>query len=69
MIINCSALPALLLLLNSQKKGIRKDACWMISNITAGNKEQIQSVIDAGIMPPMIVLLMNAEFDIKKETA
>lgn len=41
-ILNCSALPCLLGLLGSQKESIRKEACWTISNITAGNREQIQ---------------------------
>ena len=42
-IINCGALPCLLnLLTTSHKKSITKEACWTISNITAGTKEQIQ---------------------------
>lgn len=42
-IINHNALPCLLnLLTNNYKKSIKKEACWTISNITAGNKEQIQ---------------------------
>lgn len=65
-IINFNALPWLLNLLSSSKKGIRKEACWTISNITAGNKEQIQAVIEANIIPPLIQLLSNAEFDIRK---
>lgn len=67
-IINFNALPWLLNLLSSAKKGIRKEACWTISNITAGNKEQIQAVIEANIIPPLIQLLSNAEFDIRKVT-
>lgn len=44
-IINCGALGCLLHLLNtSHKKSIKKEACWTISNITAGTKEQIQAV-------------------------
>ena len=50
-------------------QGIRKEACWTISNITAGTKEQIQTVVDSAIIPPLIDLLTNAEFDIKKEAA
>ncbi len=46
-ILNCSALPCLLHLLSSQKESIRKEACWTISNITAGNRAQIQ----VGILP------------------
>lgn len=42
-IINCTALPCLLnLLQTSHKKSIKKEACWTISNITAGTTEQIQ---------------------------
>ena len=41
-IINCGALPCLLnLLTTSHKKSIKKEACWTISNITAGTKEQV----------------------------
>lgn len=42
-IINHQALPCLLnLLTNNYKKSIKKEACWTISNITAGNVDQIQ---------------------------
>ncbi len=41
-VVNCGALQALLALLSSPKDGIRKEACWTISNITAGNPNQIQ---------------------------
>lgn len=69
-IINHQALPCLLnLLTGNYKKSIKKEACWTISNITAGNKEQIQAVIEANIIAPLVHLLQNAEFDIKKEAA
>ncbi|KAJ0613301.1 putative armadillo-like helical protein [Helianthus annuus] len=42
-IIERGALPCLLgFLTHNHKKSIKKEACWTISNITAGNKEQIQ---------------------------
>ena len=47
----------------------RKEACWAISNITAGNKDQIQSTIDANVIPPLVKLLKSAEFDIKETWA
>jgi hypothetical protein len=87
-------------LTNNYKKSIKKEACWTISNITAGNKEQIQvnqinicffncidsvwtrtrfstqliheifqAVIEANLIGPLVHLLQNAEFDIKKESA
>lgn len=69
-VIDHQALPCLLnLLTGNYKKSIKKEACWTISNITAGNKEQIQAVIEANIIGPMVQLLQTAEFDIKKEAA
>jgi len=56
-------------LLSSQKRGIVKEACWAISNITAGTVQQIGAVIDANIIPLLVHLLATAEFDIKKEVA
>ena len=41
-ILGCNALPCLRHLLNSQKESIKKEACWTVSNITAGNQAQIQ---------------------------
>lgn len=41
-ILNCNALPSLLYLLSNSRESIRKEACWTISNITAGNRAQIQ---------------------------
>ncbi|CAI9109253.1 OLC1v1009040C1 [Oldenlandia corymbosa var. corymbosa] len=53
---------------NDESK-IKKEACWTISNITAGNKEQIQEVIENGIITPVVELCLNAEFEVKKEAA
>ncbi|XP_059653021.1 importin subunit alpha-4-like [Cornus florida] len=57
----------LLLLTNESETNIKREACWTISNITTGNMEQIQAVINAGIIDPLVRLLQNAQFDIKKE--
>ncbi|CAL9777394.1 unnamed protein product [Musa acuminata subsp. burmannicoides] len=70
LVIEKGALPCLFqLLTQSHKKSIKKEACWTISNITAGNRAQIQAVIDANIISPLVHLLQHAEFDIKKEAA
>ena len=53
----------------SSKESIRKEACWTISNITAGNREQIQTVVDANIFPVLIEILSRAEFKTRKEAA
>lgn len=36
---------------------IRKEACWTVSNIAAGNCAQIQALIDGGVMSMVINLL------------
>ncbi|CAL5345737.1 unnamed protein product [Camellia sinensis] len=57
------------LLTQNHEKIIKEEACWTISNITAGNRSQIQAVIEANIILPLVHLLQHAEFDIKKEAA
>lgn len=69
MILNCGALPCILHLLGSDKETIRKEASWTISNITAGNRQQIQAVIDANIFPVLTQILLMAEFKTRKEAA
>lgn len=34
-----------------------QEAVWFLSNITAGNQQQVQAVIDAGLVPMIIHLL------------
>merc|ERR1712187_65349 len=53
--------------LQHPKKAMRKEACWIISNVTAGNREQIQATFECGLFPPLLHLLGNGDFDIKKE--
>ncbi len=65
--ISAGVLTALGALLSSPKEGIRKEACWTISNVTAGNANQIQSVIDANLIPPLISVLARGDFKSKKE--
>ena len=44
-------------LLTHQKNSIQKEAAWMISNVTAGNVNQIQAVIDNGLIPLVIDII------------
>ena len=53
-------------LLGSPQKRLRKEACWTLSNITAGPQHHIQAVIDADLAPPLLHLLARAEFDIRE---
>lgn len=42
---------------------------WFLSNITAGNKQQVQAVIDAGLLPKIVENLSKGEFQTQKEAA
>ncbi|KAL9648238.1 hypothetical protein ABK040_009242 [Willaertia magna] len=64
-IVNDTVLNGLLQLLSYSKVAIRKEACWSISNIVAGgNRQQIQSVIDAKIMPKIVSIISDEKEDI-----
>lgn len=67
--IQAGALPHLGRLLLSSRKSIRKEACWTISNITAGNREQIQAVIHHNLFPSILHVLRRDDIDIKREAA
>ncbi|KAG1884715.1 ARM repeat-containing protein [Suillus subluteus] len=73
-IIVSGALPALLSLLSSPKEGIRKEACWTISNITAGSPPQIQAhgvyaLNTSRTAGTLINILSNADFKTQKEAS
>ena len=45
---------------------MKREACWTVPNTTAGNKEQIQEIIHANIIDPLV---STADFENKKEEA
>ena len=46
-----------------------QEAVWFLSNITAGNQQQVQSVIEHGLVPMVITHLSRGEFQTQKEAA
>lgn len=56
-VISAGGLPHLGALLRHHRVNIVKEAAWAISNITAGNMDQIQHVINADLVPPLINVL------------
>lgn len=58
-ILNCDALSHFPALLTHPKEKICKEAVWFLSNITAGNQQQVQAVIDAGLLPKIIANLQK----------
>lgn len=59
-VIDSDALPCLRALLSSSDRGIRKEVCWIVSNITESS-HQVQDVLDADILPPLLKLLDNQD--------
>ncbi|KAG8479332.1 hypothetical protein CXB51_029797 [Gossypium anomalum] len=69
-VISHQALPCLSkLLTNNYENRIKVVACSTISNITARNEEQIQAIIEANIIAPLVHLLQDFNFDIQKQAA
>ena len=83
--INSSVLPALNHLLTSSQDNLQKEACWAISNITAGNRVQIQvsiiivvsqfkmliqATIDCNTFPSLIdIMCSGVDYKTRKEAA
>jgi hypothetical protein len=63
-VVKANVLPYLARLLSSPKPNIVKEAAWTISNIAAGTIEQIQKVIDAGIVPLLINVIKTVSQNI-----
>lgn len=54
-------------LVTRSEKAIRKEVCWSVSNITAGNSHQIQLALDIGLVDKLIQILIHDDNDVRKE--
>ncbi|GAB4843046.1 Inositol monophosphatase 1 [Ancistrocladus abbreviatus] len=53
------ALPALARLVNSNDEEVLTDACWALSYLSDGTNDKIQAVLEAGVCPRLVELLMH----------
>ncbi|AQK92819.1 Importin subunit alpha [Zea mays] len=53
------ALPALQHLIHSQDEEVLTDACWALSYLSDGTNDKIQAVIESGVFPRLVELLMH----------
>ncbi|CAJ1869665.1 unnamed protein product [Sphenostylis stenocarpa] len=56
-------------LMREYNKSIFREACWTISNIASGHRDQFQVVIDANIIDSVVKVVHNAGFEVKIEAA
>ncbi|CAN0461616.1 unnamed protein product, partial [Ectocarpus sp. 8 AP-2014] len=69
-LIDSNVLPRLHhLLVSSHHQKLREKTCQVICRITTGRKEQMQSVIETGIIPALIQLLADADSYIRRYAA
>eukprot|EP00917_Polyrhabdina_sp_WS-2016_P032739 GHVP01069781.1.p1 GENE.GHVP01069781.1~~GHVP01069781.1.p1 ORF type:complete len:393 (-),score=51.70 GHVP01069781.1:386-1564(-) len=69
-VIQNGVLPVLKRLLQSKKKSVRKDSCWIISNITAGPPSHIARVLELNILEELFkIFRLDVEADVRKEAA
>lgn len=58
-IVVLGAVPSLCALVRSPSKDVQKEACWTLSNIAAGSTEQIQAVLDSGVVRKLVAMGFN----------
>lgn len=56
------ALPALERLIHSNDEEVLTDACWALSYLSDGTNDKIQTVIEAGVVPRLVELLLSVPF-------
>ena len=48
-----------------EKRSIRKETCWIISNIAAGTQQQIEALIENDFLPILDYVIKNDEPEVK----
>lgn len=68
-VLSNNVIPQLVKMLSHEnlKNNTKREVCWTLSNIMAGNRDQIQGVIDANAIPLLIDAIRNAPSIIKVE--
>ncbi|VDK56891.1 unnamed protein product [Anisakis simplex] len=54
---------------NAKSQSIQKECCWMMSNILAGTQSQIQSLLNARLLPVIFTALRDGDFRSKFEAS
>jgi hypothetical protein len=49
------------------KRSIRKECCWILSNVASGEHAHVQAVLDSGLMPCVIRCMSDPELGVNRE--
>lgn len=63
------AISALIKCLKSENRAMKKEAAWVLSNISAGSLQHKELVFSSEASPFLLDLFLTASFDIRKEAA
>jgi len=70
LVLDSGILPNMLNLLQHPKKALRKEACWLISNVAAGSKAQISMLLDEPrLIPEVLQHLAWGQWEVREEAA
>mmetsp|Transcript_30994 Transcript_30994/g.54385 ORF Transcript_30994/g.54385 Transcript_30994/m.54385 type:complete len:312 (+) Transcript_30994:723-1658(+) len=69
-VMDAGILPQLLPLLQHPKKSLRKETCWLISNIAAGNRKQISALLnEPRLIAEVLQHLAWGQWEVREEAA
>lgn len=68
--VDAGALPALVPLLGSARRAIKREACWAVSNVAAGSHGQIGAALATrGLLPAVLEAMRAGDWAVRKEAA
>jgi importin subunit alpha-1 len=63
--IDAGILPHLHSTIHSDKRAVRKETCWILSNIAAGTRQQLNALILNNFLPLLINVTKTDESEVK----
>jgi importin subunit alpha-2 len=69
-VLDAGVLKAVPKLLVHAKKGVRKEACWLLSNVAAGSSAQIETLVkNESLLKQVAEMAVTSDWEVRKECA